>query len=61
MNLDQWEFYVLPTEVLNTHLGNQKTIILSRLKEFTSLVHFHELKTIVSQTVPEKVDSITEV
>ena len=53
MDLDQWEFYVLPTEVLNTHFGNQKTIILSKLKEFASLVRFEELKTIVSQAAPE--------
>ena len=53
MDLDQWEFYVLPTAVLDKHLGNQKTIILSRLKEFSSLVHFNELKAIVSQTMPK--------
>lgn len=31
INLDQWEFYVLPTEILDTKLGNQKTLSLSHL------------------------------
>lgn len=32
LNLEQWEFYVLPTETLNQVLGLQKTITLNRLK-----------------------------
>jgi len=28
LNLAQWEFYVLPTHVLNQELGNQKTLSL---------------------------------
>ncbi len=30
-NLDQWEFYVLPTQTLNAELGNQQTLSLGRL------------------------------
>jgi len=30
-DLDQWEFYVLPTETLNTKLNNQQTLSLGRL------------------------------
>lgn len=30
-NLDQWEFYVLPTQTLDDELGNQQTLSLSRL------------------------------
>ena len=33
LELTQWEFYVLPTRTLDTSLGNQKTVSLSRLKE----------------------------
>lgn len=31
LNLDYWEFYVLPTSVLNDRIPNQKTISLSSL------------------------------
>jgi len=30
-NLDQWEFYVLPTQKLSEELGNQQTLSLGRL------------------------------
>ena len=33
LNLDQWEFYILPTFILNESCGDQKTISLPRLKE----------------------------
>ena len=33
LELTQWEFYVLPTSTLNSSLGNQKTVSLSRLKK----------------------------
>lgn len=32
LNLDQWEFYVLSTKMLNKSVGAQKTISLSRLE-----------------------------
>lgn len=33
LNLDQWEFYILPTFVLNESCGGQQTISMSRLLE----------------------------
>lgn len=35
LDVAQWEFFVLPTKILNERLGNQKTIRLSRLLELT--------------------------
>ena len=32
LELTQWEFYILPTSTLDSSLGNQKTVSLSRLK-----------------------------
>ena len=32
MNVDQWTFYVVPTDVLNKHYLKQKTIALGKLK-----------------------------
>lgn len=39
MRLDDWEFYVLPTRVLDEHCGTQKTIGLN------SLLRLHPVKT----------------
>lgn len=47
MDLDQWEFYVLPTAELNTHFGSQKKVALSSLKTLAPLVHFDGIKTAV--------------
>lgn len=33
LELTQWEFYILPTSTLDTTLGDQKTVSLSRLKD----------------------------
>ena len=33
LELTQWEFYVLPTQTIDTAFENQKTVTLSRLKE----------------------------
>lgn len=37
LNLDYWEFYVLPTSVLDTKIPNQKTISLSSLLKLNPL------------------------
>ena len=33
LELTQWEFYILPTSTLDSSLGDQKTVSLSRLKD----------------------------
>ncbi len=37
LDLTQWKFYVLPTSTLDSTLGDQKTVSLSRLKELGAL------------------------
>ncbi len=49
LNLDQWEFYVLSSKVLDQELGNQKTIGLSRLIEIgAEKVDFEGLREAVT-------------
>jgi hypothetical protein len=38
LNLDQWEFYVLPTNVLNEFVRLQKTITLGKLENLKPIV-----------------------
>ncbi len=37
LELTQWEFYILPTSTLDSSLGDQKTVSLSRLKELGAI------------------------
>ena len=37
LNMDQWEFYILPTKTLNEVVGNQKSITLSSLKKLNPI------------------------
>lgn len=34
LNLNNWEFYIVPTAFINEHCGNNKTISLGRIKSF---------------------------
>lgn len=44
LNLDQWVFYVLPTDTLNQYVGAQKTITLNSLESLNpSKVNYGEL------------------
>lgn len=45
LQLSQWDFYLMPTSVLNERFGNQKTVSLSALKaEGARLCAYNELK-----------------
>ena len=37
LNLDQWDFYVIATEALNRLVGDQRTIVLPRLRQLGPL------------------------
>ncbi|ASS48637.1 MAG: hypothetical protein A3D31_07220 [Candidatus Fluviicola riflensis] len=44
MNLEQWEFFVLPTETLNNYPGSKSSITLSSLQKLTSAIVYPDLK-----------------
>ncbi len=47
LNLDQWEFYVLPTAVLDTQLPTQKTISLGMVRRLSAQqVQFGTLRSV---------------
>lgn len=48
LNLDQWEFYCITTQCINSKLGNQKTVSLSRLLSLSPLkVNYGGLETTI--------------
>ena len=48
LELTQWEFYILPTSTLDSSLGNQKTVSLSRLKKLgTAALGYDQIRNAV--------------
>jgi hypothetical protein len=48
MNLSQWTFYVLKTEILNTYVKHQKSISLNSLLKLNPAVSdYHQLKNFI--------------
>lgn len=49
LNLEQWEFYVLPTFALDKYTRSQTTISLNSLKKLTSGIAYEDLKKEISK------------
>jgi len=50
LNLNQWDFYILDTEILNAKVPNQKTITLSSLLKLNPVkVKYSEVKNEISK------------
>jgi hypothetical protein len=59
LDLDQWEFYVLPTSLLNQTVGTQQTLALSRLTELGAVqTTYSEMKTVISNEYQTSVNSM---
>ena len=51
LQLEHWEFYVIPTSVINDNCGEQKTIRLSRIRKLTEKVDYDRLKNKVDEVI----------
>ena len=55
MNVAQWEFYILPTSVLNSEVQNQKSITLSSLKKLNPIrVEYGDIYTTIKSEISNK-------
>ena len=43
LDLDQWEFFVVPTRILDAELGEQKSLGLERLRSLARPLAYHEV------------------
>ena len=50
-DLDEWTFWIVSTETIDTELGDQKTIGLSRLEQFSDSVSWGELAKKIEYTL----------
>ncbi len=53
LEVSHWEFYVVPTSLINEECGDQKTVSLSRVRSFAEPVSYKELRDVVDKTIDE--------
>ena len=53
LDINKWDFYVVPTHRINETLGAQKTVRLSGVKSMTEAVKIEQLKERVDRTLRE--------
>lgn len=51
LEVSHWEFYVVPTLMINNTFGDQKTVALSRVKELVSPVSYADLKDAIDSAI----------
>ena len=51
LQLEHWEFYVVPTSVINEECGDGKTISLTRVQKLTEKVDYASLKARVDEVI----------
>ena len=54
MNLNNWEFYIIPTKTINEECGKNKTISLNRIRKMTSVVKYEEIKNKIDEIIDNK-------
>jgi len=47
LNVNNWEFYIAETAVVNKECGNNKTVGLNRVRCFAKKVNYNEIKEII--------------
>lgn len=51
MNLNNWEFYTVPTSVINEKCGNNKTISLNKVRQLTKAITYDKLKESIDNLI----------
>jgi hypothetical protein len=51
MNIKNWEFYIVPTKIINNVCGNNKTINLGKVKNIAKQVDYFEIKNYIDYLI----------
>lgn len=49
--MENWEFYVVPTSVINAECKDQKSVSLGRIRQFAKACRFEELREVIDETI----------
>lgn len=55
MNVDNWEFYIVPTKIINEKCGDNKSIGLKRVRELSDKIDYDKLKEKIDQIIDSDV------
>lgn len=55
LQLEHWEFYIVPTEVINEECGDGKSISLSRVRKMTNAVDYSQIKSVIDEIIDIKI------
>jgi len=47
LDINVWQFYIIPTHFIDEKFGDQKTVTLNRLKEIRTPVNYDEVKNVI--------------
>lgn len=51
MNINNWEFYIAPTKIINNVCRNNKTISFGKVKNIAKRVDYFEIKNYVDYLI----------
>ena len=51
LNINNWEFYVIPTKVINEKCNNYKSIGLERVRKLTKAISYDKLKETIDKII----------
>ena len=51
MNLNNWEFYVVPTKIIDEKCGDNKTISLGRVKKLSEPINYKKIKKTIDRII----------
>lgn len=49
LDVEQWKFFVIPTETLNQHFPKQKSIGIKSLKKLSNTIGYHQIKPTIDR------------
>ena len=54
MNIDNWEFYIVPTKIIDDVCGDKKTIGLNKVREISKHVTYDKIKETIDLMIDSK-------
>ena len=54
LQLEHWEFYIVPTEVINEECGDGQSVSLSRVRKMTDAVDYSQIKSVIDDIIDRK-------
>ena len=58
LKLENWEFYVVPTSVINKKCGDAKSISLPRLRKISESIAYPKLRAVIDNMIDEMEDTL---